>query len=147
MKFPIFVNNNISIRLNVYQCGMDESDANVYIIDQGTELIVETKHAIEKEETVKKLHYVKTKLEKLSLVIDKIDLSHLDECDDDRFVYLTSDIASEIGVANGDLVQLLNLIFIRTNIVKDETEPQEQKSPLESMKEFEEKKERVCIVK
>ncbi|KAF0982030.1 hypothetical protein FDP41_011891 [Naegleria fowleri] len=151
MSFPLYVNNNIIITLNVYQCGSNENDDNVYIINRGTEFIVETRTQFEETKTEKKFHYVKAKLEKVSSVCDKIDSNgkSFDEShDDDRFVYITEDIASEIGLENGDIVQILHLIFIRKNIVKDDTQQQTQEEPknaLEAMKEFEEKKERRVI--
>ncbi|KAG2388096.1 hypothetical protein C9374_000946 [Naegleria lovaniensis] len=151
MSFPLYVNNNIVITLNVYQCGSDENDDNVYIINRGTEFIVETRTQFEETKTEKKFHYVKSKLEKLSNIADKIGEyggSSVESHDDNRFVYVTEDIASEIGLENGDIVQILHLIFIRKNIVKDEAQQAAQEEPknaLEAMKEFEEKKERRVI--
>ncbi|EFC49886.1 hypothetical protein NAEGRDRAFT_77892 [Naegleria gruberi] len=148
MKFPLFINNNISITLNTYQCGNDDKDTNVYIIDSGTELIVETKHEIIDEvKQEKKKYYIKSKLEKLSTIANRLDLKYTHEqIDDDKFIYVSKDIATKIGLVSGDLVQVLHLNIIRKNIIKDETEQaEEQKNPLDALKEFEEKKERVCF--
>ncbi|KAL9654798.1 hypothetical protein ABK040_008592 [Willaertia magna] len=159
MKFPLFIDN---IEISCIVKNFSENETNeVYKIDNGSEVVAcFPKEESNNLENNKQLHFIKVKLKNLNKFNKTIQ-----KCNDQRFIPITKDIAEQLNLQNGDLIQVLNILFLRKNISLDENEKESSNTannqqqqggnsannemkgsnPLEQMKEFEEKKERRTI--
>jgi SpoVK/Ycf46/Vps4 family AAA+-type ATPase len=134
LVFPVWIHSNICIHIRVESCREETAGlvSNIVILKDGTELIVATKQRQLEE------HELKQKINSWN----KVKVITNDENADSRVITVSKLLADEIGLEQGDVIQLLHQIRVRVTPNAEEQQQQQQQpqSLLQQQKEFEEKK-------
>jgi hypothetical protein len=136
LEFPLWIHGNTCIDVVVTECDEMEQQVPV-VIDQGTELIVKPKlrNLPQLDQPVQNTveHSKNIGFKSVKVISDNVP----DSC---RKVFVNKKFAAMYGYGNGDLVQIVHILRIRINL----SQQQKMQSMMQAMKEFEEKKEKVC---